>query len=261
MLEVRDLHFSYGRSDVLRGITLTHERGVGCVLGPNGAGKTTLLKCVLGLFKPRVGKVLLDGRDVLSMDYVSRAKLMSYVPQELNLRFPYVALEVVLMGRTPHLNLLLGPSRTDEEEAWRAMRLLGIDHLASRPFTSLSGGEKRLILIARAIAQGSKLMLLDEPTSFLDFRNKHVVLDLVRRVASEGGRLVLMTLHDPNLACMYCDKVFLMGGGTVIKSGPPEEVVTENTMLEVYGLRVKVLRADGHRLVVPEKHPRPLSRA
>jgi len=253
MLEIRDLWFSYSKGYVLKGINVKLRKGVGCLLGPNGVGKTTLLKCVCGALRPAKGEVLLDGRDVLKLSYVDRAKLVSYVPQELSLRFPYTVLSVVLMGRTPHLNILAGPKEGDVKAALEALELLNIKHLARKPFTSLSGGEKRLALIARALAQESKLLLLDEPTSFLDFRNMHLVLSIVKETVRSTGRVALMTLHDPNIACMYCDEVFIMKDGRVVNSGPPQDVVTEDAISRVYGLTVRVVRVNGHKVILPQR--------
>ncbi len=251
MLKVEDLWFSYGSKCVLKGVNFEHRNGVGCILGPNGAGKTTLLKCVCGILAPLRGKVSLNNIDILKLSFRDRAKIISYVPQEFNITFPYRVLEVVLMGRNPRINPLIGPRPEDEEVALKALELVGLKHLSERPFTNLSGGEKRLALIARALAQESKLMLLDEPTSFLDFKNKHLVLSLIRRIAHERRRLVLLTLHDPNLAYMYCDQVFLMKDGIVVDSGEPRAVITEEKISSIYDVDVKAMEIDGFRLILP----------
>ncbi len=252
MLEIKNLWFGYGRDFVLKGINIELHEGIGCLLGPNGAGKTTLLKCVCGVLRPAYGEVVLDGRNVLVLSYVDRAKLISYVPQELSLRFPYTVLTVVLMGRTPHIDILIGPREEDEKVVLESLELLGIKHLAHRPFTSLSGGEKRLVLIARALAQESRVLLLDEPTSFLDFRNIHLVLSIVKETVRRTGRTALMTLHDPNIACMYCDEVFIMKDGRILDSGSPHDVVTENVISRVYGISVKTVKINEHKIILPQ---------
>lgn len=256
MLEVKDLWFTYGgpagRRYVLRGVSLRVDCCVACLLGPNGAGKTTLMKCIMGILMPERGRILLDGRDLTGMDCRSRARLVSYVPQEFVIQFPYTAFEVVLMGRNPYVNVLRGPSAEDEVKAREALEALGVGHLAEKPFTMLSGGEKRLVLIARAIAQDAKLLLLDEPTSFLDYKNKIVVLKTLRSVSRHLSKPILMSLHDPNLALMFCDEVLLMMCGKIVARGSPDEVITEDNMREVYGIRVRELRVDGYKLVAPE---------
>lgn len=257
MLEVKNLWFAYRNSArrryVLRGVSLRASRHhLTCLLGPNGAGKTTLMKCVVGILRPEHGRILLGGRDITGMDCRSRARLVSYVPQEFTVQFPYTAFEVVLMGRNPYVNILRGPRAEDEVKAREALEALGVGHLAEKPFTSLSGGEKRLVLIARALAQDAELLVLDEPTSFLDFRNKVVALETLRNVSQRFGKLVLVSLHDPNLALLFCDEVFLMRDGKIVAGGKPDEVVTGDSIRQAYGIRVRELRINGYRLIVPE---------
>ncbi len=256
MLEVKDLWFRYGapanKGYVLRGVSLRVDCCVACLLGPNGAGKTTLMKCVVGILKPERGCVMLEGQSITDMDCRSRARLVSYVPQEFTVKFPYTAFEVVLMGRNPYVNTLQGPRAEDEAKAREALKALGVEHLAEKPFTSLSGGEKRLILIARALAQDAKLLVLDEPTSFLDYRNKIVALETLRRVSRRFSKPALISLHDPNLALLFCDEVFLMKDGEIVAKGKPEEVVTRNNIRRVYGIKVRELRVNGCKLIAPE---------
>ncbi len=252
MLRIEDLWFSYRAKLILKGINLELKNSIGCLLGPNGAGKTTLLKCVAGILKPQKGSILLDGRNLLNLEFRDRARLVSYVPQEFSINFPYTALEVVLMGRNPHVNFLKGPTREDEEKALEALRLLGIERLKHKPFTSLSGGEKRLVLIARALAQESKLMVLDEPTSFLDFRNRVLVLSIVRKLSMTSSKLILLSLHDPTLACLFCDKTFLIKDGTIVSYGSPENIVTKETIEKVYGVKVKLINIDGEKVILPD---------
>ncbi len=251
MLEIRGVRAGYGNREVLKGVSMVLREGVGCLLGPNGAGKTTLLRCVAGLLRPWAGKVLLDGADVHSMSLEGRTKVISYVPQEFSIRFPYTVFEVVLMGRNPHVNILRGPGPEDEEAAWRALEALGIERLAWRRFTDLSGGEKRLALIARALAQGGKLMILDEPTAFLDFRNQVRILEMVSKLTSSGGREALLSLHDPNHALLYCGRVCVLNGGEVVAEGSAREVITEEVIEKVYGVRVVFTEVGGRRILVP----------
>ncbi|ACJ15783.1 ABC-type iron(III)-siderophore transport system, ATPase component [Thermococcus onnurineus NA1] len=253
MLRVENLEFSYRNGKVLKGVTLELEKGVGCLLGPNGAGKSTLLKCIAGILRPQSGKIELDGTDLVGLSFRERARLVSYAPQEFSINFPYTVFEVVLMGRSPHANLLTGPGDEDEEKTMKALRALGIEELKDRPFTSLSGGQKRLVLIARALAQGGRLIIFDEPTSFLDFKNQLLVLSVIEKIAKKLGKLVLLSLHDPNLALLFCDEVFLMKEGKVLMHGKAEDVINEDTMSILYNLRVRLVNVDGQPIVVPEK--------
>jgi len=250
LLRIEDLWMLYGRKAVLKGVSLELEDGVGCVLGPNGAGKTTLIKCVAGILTPLRGRVYLDGVELSALSPRERAKLVSYVPQEISIKFPYRTLDIVLMGRNPYISPFATPSRRDEEIALEALRVLGIEHLAQSPFTSLSGGEKRLVLIARALAQGARLLLLDEPTSFLDFRNRIQVMSVIREVVEKTRRLALITLHDPNLASMFCDRVFMLKNGTIIASGG-RDIINRETLKRLYEMDVEIVNVGGYPIIVP----------
>lgn len=248
MLRVKGLSFSYDEREILRGISFELKSGVGCLLGPNGAGKSTLLKCIAGILKGK-GKITLDGIELSALSPGERAKLVSYSPQEFSLAFPYTVFETVLMGRNPYIDPIIGPGKEDEEIAMKALNALGLENLADRPFSELSGGQKRLVMIARTLAQGGRLFLFDEPTSFLDFRNQHLVLDTIRKLS--GDRLVLVSLHDPNQALTFCDMVFLLKEGRIIARGRPADVLTEEKLMELYGMRVKRMKADGSFFIYP----------
>ena len=250
MLRIRQLAFRYHTEDVLKGIDLTLEQGVGCLLGPNGAGKSTLLKCISGILRPRRGEILLGGVDTVSLSYRERAKRIAYSPQEFALTFPYTALDVVVMGRNPHIGLN-GPRPEDEALALAALRAVDIEALQDAPFTSLSGGQKRLTLIARTLAQDGELLLFDEPTSFLDFRNQIVALSRIRRIADQTQKLVLLSLHDPNHAMTFCDVVYLMKEGVVVAWGEAERVLDERNLYELYGLNTDVVHHEGRKVIVP----------
>lgn len=153
------------------------------------------------------------------------------------------------MGRNPHIDPLSGPGKVDEEMAMKALRTLGLENLAERPFGELSGGQKRLVMIARTLAQGGELFLFDEPTSFLDFRNQHLVLSVIRKLSKE--RTVLVSLHDPNQALTFCDTVFLLKDGGIIASGEPAEVLNEENLMELYRMKVKRFKADGGFFIYP----------
>ncbi len=253
MLKIKNLYFSYKKENVLKEINFELKEGIGCLLGPNGAGKSTLLKCISGILKPQKGAVILGNIDIESLDIKERAKFVSYAPQEFSVSFPYSVLEIVLMGRNPYVKVLEGPKDTDNEEAIKAIGTLQIESFQNTPFTSLSGGEKRLVLIARALAQDGKLMLFDEPTSFLDFRNQLLVLSVIERIARKFKKLVLVSLHDPNLALSFCDEIFLLKNGLLLKSGKVNDVINEENLDLLYSLKSRIIEVDHRRIVVPEK--------
>jgi len=242
VLIVNNLTFSYGPLPALKDVSLTISGGeLTAILGPNGSGKTTLLKCLCALLKPKIGCVYINGQDLSKLEPRRIAQSVGYVPQVHAPSFPYRVIDVVVSGRTPHLSALSTPSKRDYEIAYQALERVGCRELAERPYTQLSGGELRLVLIARALAQQPKILLLDEPTSHLDFRNKAVVLHIIRDLVEKEGLSVLMSEHDPNLALMFSDKVVLMKKGRVIAYGNPREVINEKTMKELYDIDVNIL--------------------
>ncbi len=257
MIEVENLQFRHhsAGTDVVKHATFAVPKGkLAVLLGPNGSGKTTLFKCIANIWKPRTGKIRLHGRDTKALSFRKRACLLAVVPQEHRPPFPYSVLEVVLMGRTPHVQLCASPSPNDRQIALAALADLGIAHLARRVYTRISGGERQLVLIARALAQASPILLLDEPTSHLDFRNQYVVLTMVRRVAVEKRLTVLMTLHDPNLAAHFAHQVILLKAGRVTAAGPPEKVLTKWNLEQLYGVGIGIMSDTERRLIYPRQN-------
>jgi len=255
MIEVKDLHFWHKGEDIpiLKRIEFkASPQEVTVILGPNGSGKTTLFKCILGLWEARKGEVFINGRSIRTMGRGEVAKNVAIVPQDHEPPFPYSVFDVVLLGRIVHVGLLSSPSRRDKEAARGALEALGIERLADRPYTKISGGERQLVLIARCLAQEAPVMLLDEPTAHLDFRNQVMVLTKVKSIAKEKGLVVLMTLHDPNLALLFSDQVLLLNGGEVVARGGPKEVITEENIRRVYGLDVAFISQDGMELICPK---------
>jgi iron complex transport system ATP-binding protein len=239
-LEARELAYGYCGHPVGRGVTLAFEAGeVLCLLGPNGGGKTTLFKTLLGLIPAQGGAVLLDGRDLRHHDRGEVARAIAYVPQAGSGYFPFTVREVVLMGRTAHLPAFGVPGRRDRDAADAAITRLGLAHLADAPVTRISGGERQLALIARALAQESKLLVMDEPTASLDFGNEVRVLEQVMSLARSGIGVLLST-HDPDHALACADRVALLHHGTLAALGAPDEVVTAQTLRETYGVDVRV---------------------
>jgi len=251
LLEVRGLYFRHGgEADVLRGISLEARGGeITTVLGPNGCGKTTLFKCIGGIWRPQKGTVTLSGEDMLGLSHTERARLLATVPQEHEAAFPYSVFDMVLMGRASRIGALSTPSRQDHRRADEALSEAGIGDLRNKTYTKLSGGEKQLVFIARALAQDAAVLLLDEPVSHLDFRHQILILRKIRDLTREKNLVTLMTLHDPNLSMLFSDRVILMNGGIVVEGGNPEAVITEDNLKEVYGIDVRIMTSNGYRLV------------
>ncbi|MDD2708420.1 MAG: ABC transporter ATP-binding protein [Verrucomicrobiae bacterium] len=253
-MTVKDITFrhSSGQPDVLRGVSFEALPGrIHAILGPNGSGKTTLFKCLTGLWRPQRGEVFYNGQNLLAFSGPARARLIAVVPQEHEPPFPYSVEDMVLMGRAAHVDAFAVPSRRDYETAEETMRVLGIDHLRDKAYTRISGGERQLALVARALAQQTPILLLDEPTSHLDFRHQLQVLKKVRWIAREKNLTVLMTLHDPNLALLFADQVVALNEGGIQAHGPADEVITEAMLARVYGVEVTVLDNNGIKVVSP----------
>ncbi len=252
MLRVRDLHFSYGKKPVFEGVSFEVEEGELCGLfGPNGCGKTTLFKCCLKFLKFHRGSVVMNGIDITDHRIEKMAKLVAYVPQEHKPPFPYLVKEVVLMGRTPHLRGVFGIGRKDKERALNALEVLDIGHLADQPYNQLSGGQRQMVLMARAIAQDTKIMFLDEPTSALDFSNQIRIWEIMRRVAEEGVT-ILACSHDPNHVSWFCNKVVVMNRNGIVAEGAPHHVITEQVLDEIYQGVCTVRSLGGTRMVMPK---------
>jgi iron complex transport system ATP-binding protein len=251
MLEARGLGYGYPGRAVGRGLDLALGAGeVLGVLGPNGGGKTTLFRTLLGLLDAQAGEVRLEGHPLDALPRAEVARRMGYVPQGHATQFAFTVRDVVLMGRTAHVGLFAAPGAADRAAAERAIAALGIDALAERVVTELSGGERQLAMIARALAQGARLLVLDEPTASLDFGNQVRVLREIRRLAAEGYAVVFST-HDPGQAFLAASRVLLLEQGGALRQGTPEEVITADNLRRVYGVEVRVAALDGTRACVP----------
>ena len=242
-LEIRGLSFSYGNAAVLDNANLHVQPGemLGLV-GPNGAGKTTLLRCITGTLRPVRGGAYLDGDDVQGLSPKNRAKRVAMVPQNPAVPPGFTALDVVLMGRNPHLGLLQWEGQADLAVARRVMELTDTWRFANRLISTLSGGEKQGVFIARSLAQEPPVLLLDEPTAHLDIRYQPVVLDLIQEIRSTTGVTVLAAMHDLSLAAQYCERIAVLHKGAIYALGEPEEVITKEVVSEVFNTQVSIGR-------------------
>jgi iron complex transport system ATP-binding protein len=240
-LEGHDLTIGYSDHTVGRGLDVALATGeVLALLGPNGGGKTTLLKTLLGLLKPKAGAVALAGKPLGSYSIRERARVVAYVPQVHIGTFAFTVETVVLMGRTAHGNLFSRPSTHDREVAAAVLERFGIARLSQRPYTMISGGERQLVLLARALAQEPQFIVLDEPTASLDFGNQGKVMSEIRALASSGHG-VLFTTHDPNHAIRAADRAYLLRAGTRIADGPVASVLERAQLEALYGAPVERL--------------------
>jgi ABC-type cobalamin/Fe3+-siderophores transport system ATPase subunit len=246
--------FRYSDSqDILKGVSLEIPEGkVTVLLGPNGSGKTTLFKVLLNLVTPQSGDIILNGEIMHEFSRNNLSKVMAWVPQDEEPTFPYTVMEYLHMGRTPYLGFFEMPSEEDTEKIVQLLEDLGISHLKDREISKLSGGEKRLALLARALAQEPELLILDEPTAHLDLGNKVMTLKALRDMA-ESGRTVLFSSHDPNEALLVGDHVSIISEGEIMGQGAPAETVTEEILKTIYGTDIRVIEVDGRLSVdLPE---------
>ncbi|MDQ3812257.1 MAG: ABC transporter ATP-binding protein [Chloroflexota bacterium] len=238
-----------GGSLVLRDVSFSVDPGeVVALVGPNGAGKSTVLRVATGIVPIRDGRVRLEERDVQRLGAREIARRAAVVPQETSLAFGLTARELVALGRTAHLRLLFGPTRLDQEAIAWALAATDAQALAERLVDELSGGERQRVVLARALAQQPRVLLLDEPTANLDLRHQVVTMELVRRLARESGLAVLAAVHELQLAALYCDRALLLAGGQVVAQGTPEAVFTADQLEHVFGQRVVVTRHPVHRV-------------
>ena len=241
-LEAKHLDFGYRGHRVGNDVSLALEAGeVLCLLGPNGSGKTTLFKTLLGLLPGQGGAVTMDGVDLKTRARDEVARTVSYVPQAHAAFFPFTVREVVLMGRTAHLGVFSSPSRRDREVAQAAIERMRLAQLADSVYTRISGGERQLALIARALAQEARVVVMDEPTANLDFGNQVRVMQHIQSLAHSGIGVLLST-HDPDQAFLCANRVAMLHDGRLTRLGAPDDVITAESLKQIYGVDVAVTR-------------------
>lgn len=254
MLKVENISVSYGTRVALNKISLELPAGsILGLIGPNGAGKTTLMRAICGVLPLQAGEVWIDGKDIRRLSSMDRARLMAVVPQANHLPPAFTAWETVLLGRTPYINWLGQVTRRDEQAAKDAMERTHTMELAQRRIGELSGGEQQRLLLARALAQGAPILLMDEPTSHLDLQYQYSLLEQVKKLAHEDHLTVMIALHDLNLVERYADSVAMLVGGKLLALGRPSEVLTAPLLSNAYCIPLSVIhtRPGGPSVILP----------
>lgn len=238
-LSCRNISYAYNGFQALHGVDLDVPKGAFCaLLGRNGSGKTTLLHCLCGILDPKQGEILVDGNLIPAKNGSERAKCLSLVPQEIEQAFPFTVMDMVLMGRNPYLHGFSQPGPEDKKLALEALQLVGAQHLSGRRVNQISGGERQLSVVARALVQKTPVMLLDEPSNHLDFHNQYRLLYKIQGLCRNQGLTVLASMHNPNAVAAVADRVVLLEAGQVLAQGSVEEVLTRKRLTRLYGMQL-----------------------
>ncbi|MGC9137910.1 MAG: ABC transporter ATP-binding protein [Thermoplasmata archaeon] len=255
LISVRDIEFSYGSKKIIDGISFDLMPGeILGFLGPNGSGKTTLIKLVGGILKKERGTIRIKGRDIEKYSRRELARIVSIVPSDLEPGFDFTVQDLVAMGRYPYIGFFDSFTQRDYEIIRRSMEATGVSHLSMNSVREISGGEKQRMLIARALAQDTEILLMDEPTSNLDIKYQVEILELIEGIR-RTGRAIMITMHDVNMAIRYCTRLALISKGKIYSIGPPDNVINENSINMVYGINGKIIRNGDGKIVyiIPEK--------
>lgn len=250
IISVKDLHFSYTKRKILQGINFElHQGEVVSLLGANGCGKSTLIRLILGLLKGS-GEIDLHGKKLHSYSKKQIASHIAYIPQYHNVPFNYSVLDMVVMGRVFKMGLFASPSKKDFAIAHEALGTIGIDNLASRPFGELSGGQKQMVLLARALTQEAKTFIMDEPVSGLDYGNQIRLLEMINTLSARGYTF-LKTTHYPDHAILVSSRVVAMDGGKIIANGSSRDVITSDMMQNIYGIDANIIEHNAKQWCIP----------
>ena len=238
VLDISSLSFNFGSKNILADIDLSiKNNGIVGIIGPNGSGKSTLLKCIYRVLKPKTGTIFIDGKNINNYQFKETAKKMAVVAQHNDTHFDFNVLEMVLIGRSPHKKFMERDSVEDIELAYKALEQVNMKDFADRSFSSLSGGEKQRIILARALVQNTDCLILDEPTNHLDIKHQLHFMSL----AKDLKITVISAIHDLNIAAMYCDKIYALKEGQIIAAGSVNEVITEEVIKTLYDVEAKII--------------------
>nr|WP_303935995.1 ABC transporter ATP-binding protein [Treponema denticola] len=238
VLDISSLSFNFGSKNILADIDLSiKDNGIVGIIGPNGSGKSTLLKCIYRVLKPKTGTIFIDGKNINDYQFKETAKKMAVVAQHNDTHFDFNVLEMVLIGRSPHKKFMERDSAEDIELAYKALEQVNMKDFADRNFSSLSGGEKQRIILARALVQNTDCLILDEPTNHLDIKHQLHFMSL----AKDLKITVISAIHDLNIAAMYCNKIYALKGGQIIAAGSVNEVITEEVIKTLYDVEAKII--------------------
>lgn len=241
ILNAKDVTFSYDKEETLKGVSFSADKGdFLCVLGSNGCGKTTLFKCLLGIYQAQKGDIYVHNKSIKKYSVSELAKNIAYIPQAHVPTFNYTVLDAVLMGRSAYIGKFSSPKKEDEEKAYAALKRLNIERLATKGYSEISGGERQLVLIARAIVQNSQILLMDEPTSNLDYGNQLLVLQEVKKL-SDDGYTVIMSTHNPDHAFMFASKAVVIKNGVVLTEGNPKNILNSDILEQIYGVELDLI--------------------
>ncbi len=257
MLILENIFFSYGKDPILSDFNLSVDNNeVIAILGPNGVGKSKLLDLINGSIIPDSGNIHFNNYDFQNMNPSEKSKLVSTVPQTNSIPGEMLTSELVLMGRNPHLRLLQWEDEYDYQIVEKSMQLTEIQHLANRPISTLSGGEIQRSLIAMSLSQETPIILLDEPTSNLDISNQNKIMHLILNIQKQRSCLVIMTMHDLNLASQFCNRIIMLHNGENFCEGTPNQVMTTENILKVYGTNVEILniKSQDNPIIVTRKN-------
>jgi len=251
-LTAEKLKFSYENGFSLKDISFSVDKGqIYAILGTNASGKTTLIKCITGILSIDSGTISFDDRNITGLTEKELSRILAYVPQIHEASFPYTVMDMVLMGRNPHIGYFTMPKSEDLDKSLSALATLKIQAIKNNVYTEISGGQQKMVLIARALAQETPLILLDEPTAHLDFRNKLLVLKNIKNLVKAKGVSVLLSLHDPNEVTLIADHTIIINNGEIVSQGKTEDILTSKIIKEIYGIDVKLLHSGKRNVFVP----------